>query len=165
MKYVTTVGDKQFVIDINRAGQVTVDGKVISVDMQQMVDTTMYSMIIDGKSHDIRLNEGDGVYLTQIGGEIFEVVVEDERTRRLAGLRSGPSAASGEAIVKASMPGVVVEVLVTEGQEVAKGEVVLILESMKMQNEFKAPRAGRVHLVRVAAGDKVEQNAVMLTIA
>jgi biotin carboxyl carrier protein len=36
---------------------------------------------------------------------------------------------------------------------------------MKMQNEFKAPRAGRVHLVRVAAGDKVEQNAVMLTIA
>jgi biotin carboxyl carrier protein len=125
----------------------------------------MYSMIIDGKSHDIRLNEGDGVYLTQIGGEIFEVVVEDERTRRLAGLRSGPSVASGEAVVKASMPGVVVEVLVAEGQEVAKGEVVLILESMKMQNEFKAPRAGRVHLVRVAAGDKVEQNAVMLTIA
>jgi biotin carboxyl carrier protein len=165
MKYITIVGDKQFVIDINHAGQVIVDGQVINVDMQQMQDTTMYSMIIDGKSHDVRLNEGDGVYLTQIGGEIFEVIVEDERTRRLAGLKSGASVVTGEAVIKASMPGVVVEVLVAEGQEVAQGDILLILESMKMQNEFKAPRAGRVHLVRVTAGDKVEQNAVMITIA
>jgi biotin carboxyl carrier protein len=165
MKYVTIVTNCQFTIDINQAGQVTVDGQVINVDMQQMQDTTMYSMIIDGKSHDVRMNEGDGVYITQIGGEIFEVVVEDERTRRLAGLKSGPATAAGEAILKASMPGVVVEVLVAEGQEVARGDIIIILESMKMQNEIKAPRDGKVHLVRVSAGDKVEQNAVMVTIA
>jgi acetyl/propionyl-CoA carboxylase alpha subunit len=165
MKYLTTVGDKQFTIDINQAGQVTVDGVVINVDIQQMQDTTMYSLIIDGKSHDVRMTAGDGIYLTQLGGEIFEVVVEDERTRRLAGVKSGPGAATGEAIIKAAMPGVVVEVLVKEGQEVAKGDILLILESMKMQNEIKAPRAGRIHQVRITSGDKVEQNAIMLTIA
>ncbi|MEW5960203.1 MAG: biotin/lipoyl-containing protein, partial [Chloroflexota bacterium] len=144
--------------------QVLVDGRVVEVDMQQMLDTTMHSIIINGQSHDVRMKEGDGVYVVQLSGEIFQVVVEDERTRRLAGLRSGLEV-TGEAIIKSPMPGVVVEVLVSPGQAVEAGQVVVILESMKMQNELKAPRSGRVHAVRVAAGAKVEQNAIMVTIA
>lgn len=165
MKYIASVGDEQYTIDINEEGKITLNGEVIDADMQQMSDTTMYSLIIDGKSHDVRLNKGEGVYIVQIGGEIFEVVVEDERTRRLAGLKSGPGAITGEAIVKAPMPGVVVDILVTTGQAVEKDEIVVVLESMKMQNEFRAPRAGTINTVRVAAGDKVDQNAVMVTIA
>ena len=164
MKYVTTVANQQFVIDINHAGEITVNGQVINVNMLQMQDTTMYSMIIDSKSHDVRMNEGDGVYLVQLSGDIFEVVVEDERTRRLTGLKSGPAAATGEVVIKAPMPGVVIDVLVTKGQEVNKGDILIILESMKMQNEFKAPRAGQVHAIRVVPGDKVDQNAAMVTI-
>ena len=164
MKYVTIVGDQQFTIDINQAGEIIVNGEAINVDMLQMQDTTMYSTIIDGVSHDVRMSEEDDVYLVQLSGEIFEVVVEDERTRRLAGLKSSAAAITGEAVISAPMPGVVVDVLVTEGQEVEAGEIVIILESMKMQNEFKAPRAGQVHHVRVLPGDKVEQNSVMLTI-
>ena len=164
MRYLTTVGDTQFTIDINRDGQVTVDGKEVNVDMQRMLDTTMYSVIIHGVSHDVRMSEGEGVYLAEVSGEIFEVMVEDERTRRLAGLKGALGAMTGEAIITAPMPGVVIEVLVTQGQEVEQGEIVVTLESMKMQNEFKAPRSGKVHTVRVAAGDKVEQGAVMLTI-
>ncbi|MBN1221265.1 MAG: biotin/lipoyl-binding protein [Anaerolineae bacterium] len=164
MRYLTTIGKTQLTIDINQDGQVTVDGKVINVDMQRMLDTTMYSVIINGVSHDVRMSEGEGVYLAEVNGEIFEVLVEDERTRRLAGLKDSLGAMSGEAIIKAPMPGVVVEVLVSQGQEVQQGDIVVVLESMKMQNEFKAPRAGKVHTVRVASGDRVEQGAVMLTI-
>ena len=164
MKYVTTVGEQQYTIDINKENEIVLDGEVINADMQQMPDTLMYSIIIDGKSHDVRLSEGDGVYVVQLGGQIYEVVVEDERTRRLAGLK-GNVALTGEAILKAPMPGVVVEVPVTTGQEVAQGDIVIVLESMKMQNEFKAPRAGTVHMIYVAAGDKVEQNDTMITIS
>ncbi len=164
MKYITTVGDKQFTIDINHDGQVTVDGEVINVDILQMQDTTMYSLIINSQSHDIRMNAGDEGYVAQLNGEIFEVSVADEHTRRLAGIEGEAGTTTGEAIIKAPMPGVVVEVLVAEGQEVEKGQIVVILESMKMQNEFKAPRAGQVHQIRVASGQKVDQNAVMLTI-
>lgn len=163
MRYVTKVGEEEFTIDINQAGEITVNGEVINVDMQQMQDTTMYSTIIDGESYDVRMNEGEGSYFVQLGGEIIEAIVEDERTRLLAGMKS-TTAVTGEAIIKAPMPGVVVEVAVSPEQEVEEGEIVLILESMKMQNEFKAPRAGIVHTVRVSAGDKVEQNSVMLTI-
>jgi len=165
MKYVTNVGNQQFTIEINQAGVITVDGEVINVDMLQMEDTTMYSTIIDGLSHDIRMSEGDGAYIVQLNGEIFEVVVEDERTRLLAGLRNSTAASTGEAVIKAPMPGVVVEVCVAEGQVVEAGDIVVILESMKMQNEFKTPRSGQVHQIRVAVGDKVDQNSVMITIA
>jgi biotin carboxyl carrier protein len=165
MKYVTNVGHQHFTIEINQAGVITVNGEIINVDMLQMEDTTMYSTIIGGMSHDIRMSEGDGVYTVQLSGEIFEVMVEDERTRLLAGLRSMTADMSGEAVIKAPMPGVVVEVCVSEGQAVESGEIVVILESMKMQNEFKSPRSGQVHQVRVAAGDKVDQNSVMITIA
>ncbi len=165
MKYITTVGNEQFIIDLNQEGQITLNGEIINTDMRQMLDTTMYSIIVDNQSHDVRLSEGEGVYLVQLSGEIFEVVVEDERTRRLAGIKSSPAAVTGEAIIKAPMPGVVVEVLVRQGQQVKRGDIVLILESMKMQNEFKAPRDGTVHAIRVEPGDKVEQNAILLTIA
>ncbi len=165
MKYITTIGDAKFIIDVNHDGQVTIDGAEINVDMQQMFDSTMYSVLIDGKSHDLRMNEGDGVYAVQLSGAIFEVVVEDERTRRLAGLKSGATVTKGEIIIKAPMPGVVVEVTVVPEQEVAAGEVVLILESMKMQNEFKSPRAGKVRAVRVSSGEKINQGAVMVIIA
>jgi biotin carboxyl carrier protein len=165
MKYITTIGDEQFTIDINREGQVTLNGEVINAEMRQMLDTTMYSIIINNQSHDIRLSEGDGVYLVQLSGEILEVVVEDERTRRLAGIKGSPSAVTGEAVIKAPMPGVVVEIPVKQGQEVKRGDIVVILESMKMQNEFKAPRDGTVHAIRVGPGDKVDQNAILLTIS
>ena len=163
MKYITMVGDQQYTIDINKEGEITLDGQVIDADMQQMPNTHLHSIIIDGRSHDVRISEGEGVYVVQVGGQIYDVVVEDERTRRLAGLKGGTSL-SGEAILKAPMPGVVIEVPVEAGQEVEEGDIVIVLESMKMQNEFKAPRAGTIHMVYVAAGDKVEQNQTMITI-
>jgi biotin carboxyl carrier protein len=165
MRYVTTVGNEQFIIDINQDGQVTVNGEVIHADMRQMLDTTMYSIINDGRSHDVRMREGDGAYVVQVSGHIFEVVVEDERTRRLAGLKSLSQAGSGEIVIKSPMPGVVIEVLVSQGQTVEQGDILIILESMKMQNEFKAPRAGKIHTIRVAAGERVDQDAVMVTIS
>ncbi len=165
MKYITTIGAEQFVIDINQEGEIILNGEFIDADMRQTLDTTMYSIIVDNRSHDLRISEGEGLYMVQLSGEIFEVVVEDERTRRLAGIKSGPAAATGEVLIKAPMPGVVIEIPVKQGQQVKRGEVVVILESMKMQNEFKTPRDGTVHAIRVGSGDKVEQNAILLTIA
>ena len=62
------------------------------------------------------------------------------------------------------MPGLVVTILVGEGQEIKKGQVLLILESMKMQNELKSPRAGTVGRLRVKAGESVEQKQTLLSL-
>lgn len=165
MKYIVTIGEEQFTVDISRFGEIMLNGEVIQADMQPTLDPTLHSIIIDNKSHDVRIHAGEGAYTVQIGGEIYEVVVKDERTHRLAGVKSTLGSMTGEVVLKAPMPGVIVDILVKEGQDVAKGQTVVVLESMKMQNEFKAPRDGAIHAVRVAKGDKVDQNAILLTIA
>jgi biotin carboxyl carrier protein len=62
------------------------------------------------------------------------------------------------------MPGLVVAVPVEEGQLVARGDALVILESMKMQNELKAPRQGTVAQVRIRPGERVELNQVLMTL-
>ncbi|MEJ2555226.1 MAG: biotin/lipoyl-binding protein [Anaerolineae bacterium] len=165
MKYIATVGDQEFTIDVNREGEVTVNGTTYAVDMQGVGSECLYSLIVDGKSYDIFIDERDENFLVVMWGGLFEVQVQDERTRRLAGLRRGPVAPVGEVLVKAPMPGVVTEVPVRENQPVEAGDIVVVMESMKMMNEFKTPRAGVVHNVRVKVGDKVDQNQIMVTIS
>jgi biotin carboxyl carrier protein len=164
MKYVATIADQRFEIGIDREGEVTVNGEVIDAEMESTLDPTLHSLIMGHHSRDVRITAEEDLYTVQVGGDIFEVTVEDERTHRLAGVRGSLSMITGEAVLKAPMPGLIIEVPVAEGVEVSKGDTVVVLESMKMQNEIKAPRDGRVHAVRVAAGDPVELNAIMLTI-
>ncbi|MBT7069594.1 MAG: acetyl-CoA carboxylase biotin carboxyl carrier protein subunit, partial [Anaerolineae bacterium] len=76
---------------------------------------------------------------------------------------SGP-AQSGEYYLKAPMPGLVIDIPVTDGQEIAEGDVLLILESMKMQNELKAPRAGVISRIKVAVGESVERRQTLLSV-
>jgi len=63
------------------------------------------------------------------------------------------------------MPGVVIDIPIKEGQEVTQGDNVIILESMKMQNEIKAPRDGTVNHLRVKAGESVDQNQILLILS
>ena len=71
---------------------------------------------------------------------------------------------TGEYHLRAPMPGLVVAVPVTEGQSVKKGQVILILESMKMQNELKSPRDGTIGRIRVRTGESVEQKQTLLSV-
>ena len=98
-------------------------------------------------------------------GRLFLVDVEDERQRRLRETTKVGLIEEGEYTLAAPMPGVVVAVPVEVGQEVEKGENLIILESMKMQNELKAPRSGTVSGIRVAPGNNVDQNQSLLTLA
>jgi biotin carboxyl carrier protein len=67
-------------------------------------------------------------------------------------------------MLRAPMPGLIVAVPVEDGQKVSRGDVLVILESMKMQNELKAPRDGVVGRIRVHAGDSVEQKKTLLSV-
>ena len=165
MKYVATVGDRQFTIEIKDDHHLEVDGEPFTADFQQLAKTTLYSLILDGLSYDINIDGNEELYHVMLKGHAYEVLVADERAQKMAGLKSGLGEPVGEVLIKAPMPGVVVGVPVEEGQAVDKNEVVVILESMKMQNEFKSPKKGVVSSVRVQPGDKVDQNAIMVTIS
>lgn len=165
MKYIATIGEQTHTIAVNGDGDVRIDGGRVAADLQTSTDGTLYSLLVDGRSYALRLQPLEDCYRVQVAGETHDVCIVDERTHRLAGLRGGPGAGAGEVVLRAPMPGVIVEVPVAEGQTVDKGRTLVVLESMKMHNEFKAPRVGTVHSVRVSKGQRIEKGAVMLTLA
>jgi biotin carboxyl carrier protein len=164
MKYITTVEDRQFLVEIIDEKHVSVDGKVYEVDFESVSGQPVYSLILDGKSHESYVAQGDNDWQVLIRGRLYPVTVEDEREKRLRSAAGGGVAETGEFHLRAPMPGLVVTILVGEGQEIKKGQVLLILESMKMQNELKSPRDGTIGRIRVKAGETVEQKQTLLSV-
>lgn len=165
MRYTTSVNGITYQIEINSAHQIMVDGEVFSVDFESVSHQPLYSLLLDGGSHEAYIEfDADGWQVLH-HGDRYTVTVADERTQRLAQLGGMQAAAGGrEFLLKAPMPGLVVSVPVAAGQPVERGDLLLVLESMKMQNELRAPRAGTVQRVRAQAGQSVEQNTLLLVI-
>jgi len=164
MRYITTVEDKQFLVEIIDEKHVSVDGKVYEVDFESVSGQPVYSLIVDGKSHESYVAPGDHDWQVLIRGRLYPVTVEDEREKRLRSAAGGGVAETGEFHLRAPMPGLVVAILVEEGQAIKKGQVLLILESMKMQNELKSSRDGIIGRVRVKPGETVEQKQTLLSV-
>ncbi len=164
MKYITTIGDKEYTVEIIDEKHVSINGKVMEVDFAPVSNQPVYSLLIDGKSHEAYIYEGEENLEVLLRGRLYPAKVEDEREKRLRAAAGGGVAESGEFHLKAPMPGLVVAVPVSEGQPVKKGDVLVILESMKMQNELKSPKDGTVQRVRVKAGETVEQKATLLSV-
>jgi biotin carboxyl carrier protein len=164
MKYITTVDDKDYLVEIIDEKHISVNGKTYQVDFESVSGQPVYSLIVDGKSHESYVQQGEDNWQVLLRGRLYPVIVEDEREKRLRAAAGAGVAESGEFHLKAPMPGLVVTIPVAEGQEVKKGQVLLILESMKMQNELKSPRAGTIGRIRVKSGESVEQKQTLLSI-
>src|SRR5579875_2505079 len=124
---------------------VTIDGERMRADIKRISDP-VYSLLLEGLS--------------------FEIVVGN-RSYTVETLRPGQpaaTAAAGEAQVRAPMTGRVVEVPVQIGETVSAGQTLAIIESIKMNNEIRSPRDGTVRDVRIAPGDRVERNTVIVVI-
>jgi biotin carboxyl carrier protein len=164
VKYFASIGDKEFEIEIVQ-DQIIIDGEVVDVDLRQSGAPELYSVLVDGASYELLIESEGQAYAVTLRGEQFHVAVEDERTRRLNAGRQGPALPKGDLSVKAPIPGLVVKVLVQEGDEVVEDQPLIILEAMKMENEIRALRAGTVRKIEVGAGQRVEQNALLLVLA
>ncbi|HEX3053312.1 MAG TPA: biotin/lipoyl-containing protein [Aggregatilineaceae bacterium] len=165
MKYQTIVNGETFEIEINEDGRILVNNEERAINFQELSHGEMYSLLLDHRSYEAVVDARDDLYHVLMAGDLFEVKVTDERSRRLASAFMAFGDTSGELVIRAPMPGLIARVPVEEGQQVSKGETVVILESMKMENELKAPRDGVVHRVNVAIGESVEQNKVLLSIS
>ncbi len=164
MKYATSVGDHTYIIEINRDGEIVIDGESRKAELRSIDGLGTYSLLLDHESYEALVETREGKLGVLLRGRFYPIRVEDERARRLAEASRGFAAPSGEIAIKSPMPGLIVAVRVSPGQEVKKGETLVILESMKMENELKAPRDGKVGAVRVAARQAVEQGQTLVTI-
>ncbi len=165
MKYIASVDDQSFEIEIRPNDQLVVNGEPVEADFQSVGDQPVYTLLLNGESFEALVYPSDRGVQVLLRGRLFDFVVEDERQRRLRQSSGGAAVQSGEYQLKAPMPGLIVAIPIEEGQEIKSGDDLIILESMKMQNELKAPRDGIVNRIRVNVGDNVDQNQVLLTLS
>ncbi|HEY0756053.1 MAG TPA: biotin/lipoyl-containing protein [Ktedonobacteraceae bacterium] len=184
MAFIASIQDHSYIIKTStdpRQSQITLDGTPLEIDWQQIAplatDTQgriaqggQYTLLIQGYSYEIfarRLNKPDEqvglTYEILLAGQRFEVQVEDERARALLGSLKDTHKV-GEIKVRAPMPGLVLSVLKAEGESVERGETVVVLEAMKMENDLATPHAGTVKEVHASQGQTVNQGDVLLVI-
>lgn len=144
--------------------KVELNGKEYVLDALKIEEGALH-LIIEGRSYRIRLMSSDKetkTYSIAVNGKTYDVALSDEIDQLLN--RLGLSAHAGKKMneVKAPMPGLVLKIVGEKGQTVKKGDSLLVLEAMKMENVIKAPGEGVIKAIRVKPGDKVEKNTLLV---
>jgi acetyl/propionyl-CoA carboxylase alpha subunit len=164
MKFEAQVGPDTVPIEVaGAAGRftLTMDGEPHQVDAYQSEDG-VWSIVLGGASYVADVTERDGVYVVDVDGERYAIRVEEE-TRYIIRTRGARGGERGQ-VLKAPMPGRVIVIEVTVGQVVAPGDGLIVLEAMKMENEFKAAVAGTVKEIRVTPGQAVNPGDVLVVV-
>ena len=163
-KYFAEIEGVEYQIEILSDNRVVINGESYELNFQGLRQHLSYSLLLEGKSFEINIYQDNGIWEVLLRGTQFSVQVEDERERRMRMAAGQASKQEGKIILQAPMPGLVIDIPVKEGQEVEKGNVLLILESMKMQNELTAPRAGRITRIQAKVNDHVDRKQVLLVL-
>jgi len=167
VKYFARIGERTYECRLEATNGeiwVTVEGRRLRADLRPIPRSHTHSLLLDGRSYEFTLHEGEeGLELSGAAG-LFHIEVEDARTHAARSKTVGAREAGGPRVLKAAMPGIVREVMVEAGREVAPGQALLILEAMKMQNEIRADRAGVVKVVHAKAGATVDKGAPLVEI-
>ncbi len=163
MKYKVTIGKRKYEVGVIGDGPgVTVNGRRLNVDLKSLKGDKLHSMLADNENFEFELERSNGgFYLWHGTGQTF-VEVTDEKTERLRRLMGAAETGKKQAVLRAAMPGLVVKVDVEPGQRVNKGDGLLIVEAMKMENEIKAQSPGVVKEIKVKPGQPVEKNQILV---
>ena len=143
--------------------RVTVGGRTLDVDVRQPM-SGLASLLVDGVSHVAVVSPTDGGALVDVDGAPYWVEVEDY-ARHLIRTRGGAAGGGAGQTIKAALPGKITHVAVAVGDHVARGDTVVVIEAMKMENEFKAAAAGTVTEIRVQPGQAVNTGDVLVLIS
>ena len=164
MKFEAQIGEETIPVEVTGSGgrfTVAVGDDVREVDAREAAEG-IWSLLLGQASYLADVTERDGVYTVDVDGESYRIRVEEE-TRYIIRTRGAKGAASGQ-ILKAPMPGKVTHIAVAVGQAVEPGDGLIVLEAMKMENEFKALAEGTVREIRVQVGQVVNPGDVLLVI-
>jgi biotin carboxyl carrier protein len=164
MKYRVTVERRSFEIEVDHDHLVWVDGRPLYVDLEQVGGLPVYSLAMDDRGYVVFVEEGQGEYRVEVQGQIYPVEVQSQRPR-LAPRRVECSGDGGDCLaIRAPLAGNLVALLVATGDRVEGGQTIAIIESMKMQMELKAPRAGVVEAVHDPPGRTVTQGEELVVL-
>lgn len=161
MKLLAELQEKQYQINIKKDGEkvfAEIDDRRYELEASEP-ESNVFLLKHENRIYQIYVAPNNLVHL---GNHQFEVALTDPKRLRTAG---GDGAnADGIVEIKTAMPGKVVRILAEEGAEVKKGDGVIVVEAMKMQNEMKSPKDGIVKQIRFSEGSTVNAGEVLAII-
>lgn len=161
-----TVNGKQYVVEPEKGNPFKgiIEGLAYELDATGEPEVGM-SVLYNNKSYTIVLLKADREskqYKVQINGRKYDVTLKDKLDELLAGMGLTAGAAAKLNNIKAPMPGLVLNVLVAEGDIIKQGDALVVLEAMKMENILKSPGEGVVKKINIQKGQAVEKNQVLI---
>lgn len=164
MKYVVTVEEETFEIEVGRDGVVWVNRRPYTVDLKGVAGLPEYSLLVDHRSYEahVESSEGDECQMV-LAGRPYRARLEQQGLTCPDAI-AAPLDSSETGEVRTPLPGLLVSMPVTVGQHVAQGDVVAVLESMKMNLEICAPWGGVVQALYGTPGAEVDQGEVLVVI-
>jgi biotin carboxyl carrier protein len=160
------VNNQQFQYNLH-SGEATLDGKAVNADTIKL-GPKKYHLIINHQSYTIELLEKSDDQKTMsilVNGVKQEVSIKDKYDHLLSELGMDKMLSTKANIVKAPMPGLVLRIIAKEGDQVKKGDAILVLEAMKMENVIKADGEGIIKKICVSEKQAVEKNTVLVELA
>jgi len=149
------LGDRRMTVETSLAAgkaQFAMDGRPVDADAVEIAPG-IYSILLEGRSLEARVETIGQKLRVTVGGREFSAAIFDARQWRRN--RGATAEAEGRQEVSAPMPGKVVRVLVKAGDAVERGQGLIVVEAMKMQNEVRSPKSGTVERLLVAEGQAV----------
>jgi biotin carboxyl carrier protein len=164
MKYIVEIAGKRIEVAVD-GDQVSVDGGAAETARVSELEGTPVRLVTIGNAvHRVmaRRDGQRGSFVLRIDGRRYAVEALDERTRTIRDMSVAAKGPVGPQPVRAPMPGLMVRIDVKVGDQVIAGQGVAAMEAMKMENELRAPAAGRVKAVRATVGQAVEKGAMLV---
>ena len=167
------MSEKTYTISINggnshsislKDGQISLDGKPFEADVLKISESEFH-IIRNNRSYNVLVTEhkrGEKKLTVKVNGTQYNTIVKDRLDDLLHSMGMDKASAQKVSEVKAPMPGLVLRVMVEGGQQIKKGDALVVLEAMKMENILKSTTDAVVKKVSVSKGDKVEKNQVMM---
>ncbi len=170
-KYLMRLGDALREVDVEEGPKglrVRVNNRWHTISLQQIGYTGLFSLIVDNRPYEFFAEERSGGFDIVIGSCRYSVLSETRERQMLPlpprALVAEPSEAA-DWLVLSPMTGTVREIYVSPGDSVKAGDILMVIEAMKMNNDLKARRSGRVQEVYVSPGERVEQGRSLLLLA
>lgn len=163
--YTAKTKDTKYNIEIDlNTNKGTVNGKAFELDLIKTGENHIH-VIKDNKSFNISVVEADYInkqITLDINGHLYDVEINDDIDILLKGLGMNKPEQKITKDIKAPMPGLLTNIIVSSGETVKKGDILLVLEAMKMENNIKSPIDGVVKTIPVTKGNSVDKNEILI---
>lgn len=166
---VITINGKEYSskFDKNVESTIYLNDKAYKIELLKKLGDNIFAFVVNNKIIQVELDfKDDGPSSIFAEGYSFEIDITDETKRLLKKFleQSDGAGSKNFALIKAPMPGMVIKILVNEGDSVVKGDKIIIIEAMKMENVITSPISGIVSSIKVSEASAVEKDTVLMEI-